>query len=212
VKSPALRLLMVALVLAGRAFCQASASPSDAVSQYVKAEMARQHIPGIALLVSRNGEILRAQGFGFSNIELQVPVKPETLFQSGSVGKQFTAMAIMMLVEEGKIGLDDSITKYFPDAPASWKPVTVRHLLSHTGAFTDYPDNFNFRKDYTEDELLKIVAAIPLVVFGGDEMELQQSRILDPGHPHPPGQRQVLRPCTGRAYLSPTRDAEHAHQ
>ena len=65
-----------------------------------------------------------------------------------------------MLVEEGKIGLDDSITKYFPTAPASWKPVTVRHLLSHTGGFTDYPKDFDFRKDYSEDELLKMVEAI----------------------------------------------------
>ena len=56
-----------------------------------------------------------------SNVELQVPVKPETVFQSGSVGKQFTATAVMMLVEEGKVGLDDPLTKYFPDAPASWK-------------------------------------------------------------------------------------------
>jgi CubicO group peptidase (beta-lactamase class C family) len=162
VKNPVLRFLLVALFVAGKAFCQSSGSTSDAVSLYVKAEMARQHIPGVALLVSRKGEPVRAQGFGFSNVELQVPVKPDTLFQSGSVGKQFTATAIMMLVDEGKISLDDSITKYFPDAPASWKPVTVRHLLSHTGGFTDYPKNFNFRMDYSEDELLKIVEAIPL--------------------------------------------------
>ena len=161
-KNSVLRLLMVALVVVGEAFCQTSGSASDEVAQYVKTEMARQHIPGIALLVSRNGEIVRAQGFGFSNVELQVPVKPETLFQSGSVGKQFTATAIMMLVEEGKISLDDPITKYFPDAPANWKPVTVRNLLSHTGGFTDYPKDFDFRKDYTEDDLLKIVAGIPL--------------------------------------------------
>jgi CubicO group peptidase (beta-lactamase class C family) len=166
VKSPALRFLMFAL-FAGRAFCQTSGSTSDTVAQYVKAEMARQHIPGVALLVSRNGEPVRAQGFGFSNVELQVPVKPETLFQSGSVGKQFTATAVMMLVEEGRVGLDDSITKYFPDAPAPWKPVTVRHLLSHTGGFTDYPKNFDFRKDRGEDELLKIVEAIPLAFAPG---------------------------------------------
>jgi CubicO group peptidase (beta-lactamase class C family) len=153
---------MVTLLVVGEAFCQTSGSAFDEVAQYVKTEMARQHIPGIALLVSRNGEIVRAQGFGFSNVELQVPVKPETLFQSGSVGKQFTATAIMMLVEEGKISLDDPITKYFPDAPANWKPVTVRNLLSHTGGFTDYPKDFDFRKDYTEDDLLKIVAGIPL--------------------------------------------------
>jgi CubicO group peptidase (beta-lactamase class C family) len=162
VKNSVLRLLMVALVVVGEAFCQTSGSARDEVAQYVKTEMARQHIPGLALLVSRNGEIVRAQGFGFSNVELQVPVKPETLFQSGSVGKQFTATVIMMLVEQGKISLDDPITKYFPDAPAVWKPVTVRNLLSHTGGFTDYPKDFDFRKDYTEDDLLKIVAGIPL--------------------------------------------------
>ena len=155
--------------------------------------MARQHIPGVALLVSRDGKIVRAQGFGFSNLSSQVPVKPETIFQSGSVGKQFTATAVMMLVEEGKIGLDDSITKYFPDAPAAWKPVTVRHLLSHTGGFTDYPKEFDFRKDYTEDELLKIVYGDPAGISSGNEMELQQSRISDAGHSDSSRDRQVLR-------------------
>src|SRR5580698_3708682 len=77
---------------------------SAAVTDYVKAEMQRQHIPGLSLLVVKNGKIVRAEGFGLANIELQVPVKPETIFQSGSVGKQFTATAVMMLVEEGKVG------------------------------------------------------------------------------------------------------------
>ncbi|MGH9502962.1 MAG: serine hydrolase domain-containing protein [Terriglobales bacterium] len=161
-KNPASRLVVVVVLLLVTALGQTPPSHPDAVEQYVNAEMARQHIPGIALLVARNGEVVRAQGFGFSNVELQVPVKPETLFQSGSVGKQFTATAIMMLVEAGKIRLDDSIAKYFPEAPAAWKPVTVRHLLTHTAGFTDYPKDFNFRKDYTEDELIKIVEAIPL--------------------------------------------------
>jgi CubicO group peptidase (beta-lactamase class C family) len=91
-----------------------------------------------------------------------VPVKPETIFQSGSVGKQFTATAVMMLVEEGKIGLDDSLPKYFPDAPASWKKVTVRELLSHTAGFTDYPKSFDMRKDCTEAQQLKMVESEPL--------------------------------------------------
>jgi CubicO group peptidase (beta-lactamase class C family) len=133
-----------------------------AVTDYVKAEMQRQHIPGLSLLVVKSGKIVRAEGFGMANVELQVPVKPETIFQSGSVGKQFTATAVMMLVEEGKIGLDDPLTKYFADAPASWKEVTVRELLSHTAGFGDYPKDFNFRKDWTEDEELKLIESIPL--------------------------------------------------
>jgi CubicO group peptidase (beta-lactamase class C family) len=166
-RNPVWRLAVIVLVMTGTVLGQTPASHPDAVTRYVNAEMARQHVPGVALLVARNGEIVRAQGFGFSNVELQVPVKPETLFQSGSMGKQFTATAIMMLVEEGKIGLDDSITKYFPEAPGTWKAVTIRHLLTHTGGFTDYPNDFNFRKDYSEDELLKIVAAMPLAFLPG---------------------------------------------
>jgi CubicO group peptidase (beta-lactamase class C family) len=140
---------------------------TDAIDDYVKAEMTRQRIPGVALLVSRGGEVLRAQGYGMANLELQVPVKPETIFQSGSVGKQFTATAIMMLVEEGKIGLEDPLTKYFPDAPATWKQATIRELLSHTAGFTDYPKNFDMRKDYTEKDLTKIVEGIPLAFAPG---------------------------------------------
>jgi CubicO group peptidase (beta-lactamase class C family) len=134
----------------------------DAVDEYVQAEMEKQHIPGLSLLVSRDGKPIREQGYGLANVELQVAVKPETVFQSGSVGKQFTASAVMMLVEESKISLEDPLTKFFPEAPAAWKQVTVHELLSHTAGFTDYPKNFNFRKDYTEDEVLKVVESIPL--------------------------------------------------
>jgi len=100
-----------------------------------------------------------------------VPVKPETIFQSGSVGKQFTATAVMMLVEEGKVSLEDPLTKFFPDAPASWKQVKIRQLLSHTGGFTDYPKNFDMRKDYTEADLLKIVEGIPLAYPPGTKWD-----------------------------------------
>lgn len=148
-------------------FCALSASAQNAttsssVDEYVRSEMQRQHIPGLALLVARDGKILRAQGYGLSNIELQVPVKPETVFQSGSMGKQFTATAVMMLVEEGKIALDDPLSRYFKNAPPSWNEVTIRELLSHTAGFTDYPAKFDFRRDYTEAQLLKIVEGIPL--------------------------------------------------
>jgi CubicO group peptidase (beta-lactamase class C family) len=139
-----------------------SSATTAAVSEYVKAEMQRQHIPGLSLLVARGGKVVRAVGFGLANVELQVPVKPETVFQSGSVGKQFTATAVMMLVEEGKIGLDDPLTKYFADALTTWNDVTVRELLSHTAGLGDYPKDFNFRKDWTEEEELKLIEGIPL--------------------------------------------------
>jgi CubicO group peptidase (beta-lactamase class C family) len=144
---------------------------ADTVGEYVKSEMKSQHIPGLSLLVSRGGKVIRAEGFGLANVELQVPAKPETIFQSGSVGKQFTATAVMMLVEEGKVALEDPLTKYFADAPPGWKGVTVRELLSHTAGFGDYPKDFDFRKDWSEDELLKTVESIPLSYPPGTKWE-----------------------------------------
>lgn len=141
-------------------FAQAG-PPADKVERTVRTEMAKQQIPGLALLVSRKGVPIRAEGFGLANVELSVPVKPETVFQSGSVGKQFTATAVMLLVEEGKIGLNDPLSKYFAGGPDWWKEVTIRELLSHTAGFTDYPKTFDLRKDYSEEELLQIVEAIP---------------------------------------------------
>jgi CubicO group peptidase (beta-lactamase class C family) len=140
----------------------ASAQAPDPIDQYIHAEMQKRQIPGLALLVIRDGQTVKAQGYGLSNVELQAATRPETVFQSGSVGKQFTATAVMMLIEEGRLDLDDPLTKFFPDAPPAWKEVKIRHLLSHTGGFTDYPKDFDLRRDYTEDQLLKIVEAIPL--------------------------------------------------
>lgn len=157
------------LVILGLAIFQSTkpAMAEDAVDKFVHSEMEKQHIPGLSLLVAKSGKTIRAQGYGFSNVELQVPVKPETVFQSGSVGKQFTATAVMMLVEEGKVRLDGPISRYLKDCLASWNQVTVRELLSHTAGFGDYPKSFDFRKDYTEPELLKIVGGIPLAYEPG---------------------------------------------
>lgn len=164
------------LLTACLALCVLPAYPQQstittAVDDYVKSEMQRQHIPGLSLLVAKAGKIISAEGFGLANVELQVPARPETVFQSGSVGKQFTATAVMMLVEEGKIGLDDPLTKFIADAPPAWKDVTIRELLSHTAGFGDYPKDFNFRKDWTEDELLKLVESIPLAYEPGTKWE-----------------------------------------
>ena len=172
---------VLALLATPTGQAQGASTVSDDAANYVRSEMQRQHIPGVALLVSRGGKIVQAEGFGLSNVELQVPVKPETVFQSGSVGKQFTATAVMMLVEEGKVGLDDPLAKYFTDAPAAWKEVTVRELLSHTGGFGDYPDKFDFRKDWTEAELLKMVEGIPFANPPGTKWEYSNLGFLTLG-------------------------------
>jgi CubicO group peptidase (beta-lactamase class C family) len=129
--------------------------------------MARQQIPGIATAIVKDGTIVLAKGYGLANVEHQVPVKPETVFQSGSVGKQFTATAVMLLVERQRVSLDDPITRYLPEGAPRWNGITIRHLLTHTGGTTDYPPKFDFRRDYTEAELVKRAAAIPLAFTPG---------------------------------------------
>ena len=147
-----------------------NAEQKQSIDSFVASELARQRIPGLALGIYSRGTILLAKGYGLSNIELNVPVKPETIFQSGSVGKQFVSAAIMMLVEEGKLSLDDSITKFFPDAPASWKPILIKNLLSHTSGLSEYESDdrtgpngpFYLRLDFSEDELAKKIEALPI--------------------------------------------------
>ena len=155
----------------------AAPDPPDKIDEYVTAEMKREHIPGLALGIYRHGEIVKAQGYGLANVELNVPVKPETIFQSGSVGKQFAATAIMMLVEEGKMNLDDSIIKYLDSAPESWGPVKVKNLLSHTSGIAEYetPERtkpggpFYLHLDYTEDQLFDKIATLPMDFQPGEK-------------------------------------------
>src|SRR5919106_1374365 len=149
--------------------CLGQNGGSTKVDQYVLAEMKTQQIPGVSLAVIKNGQIILAKGYGLANVEHQVPVKPETIFQSGSMGKQFTATAVMMLMEEGKLNLDDKISKYFSDVPPTWEKITVRHLLTHTSGMTDYPSDFDFRRDYTEDQLLQRIRAVPLAFQPGEK-------------------------------------------
>jgi CubicO group peptidase (beta-lactamase class C family) len=139
----------------------APAARADEVDDFVLAKMKEQRIPGLALAVVKDGKVVKEKGYGLANVEHGVPVKPETVFQSGSVGKMFTAAAVLLLAEDGKLSLDDPITKFFPDGPEGWKEVTVRHLLTHTAGIKNYgPLDLDYRKDYTEDELLKKIAGL----------------------------------------------------
>src|SRR3712207_5112220 len=106
----------LALILLLSTACLAQDFSETRIDDYIRAEMQAQQIPGVALAVVKDGNVVLARGYGLANVEHQVPVKPETIFQSGSTGKQFTATAVMILVEEGKLSLDDKITKYFPDS------------------------------------------------------------------------------------------------
>jgi len=105
---------------------------ADAVDDFVNAELARQQIPGLALAVMKDGKLAKAAGYGLANVAEKIPVRPETVFRIASVGKQFIATGILLLVEDGKLKLDDRLGTLLDDAPPTWAPLTVRQLLSHT--------------------------------------------------------------------------------
>lgn len=178
-----LLLFGAALLYAATSFAQV---PLASVDDFVNREMRRQRIPGLELGIYSRGRVLLAKGYGLANVELDVPVKPETLMQSGSVGKQFVSAAVMMLVEEGKISLDDSITKYFPDAPAAWKPILIKNLLSHTSGLAEYESDdrtgpngpFYLRLDFTEDELVKKAEALPIEFAPGEKWDYRNTNYM----------------------------------
>lgn len=109
------------------------------IDAYVEAQRARRHLPGLALVVSMNGKPVLEKGYGLADIAKNEKVTPDTVFRIGSVTKPFTAAAIMMLVQDGKLELDDPVTRYLPAAPAAWHDITIRHLLTHTSGL---PVNF----------------------------------------------------------------------
>ncbi|CAM4936908.1 unnamed protein product [Rotaria socialis] len=139
------------------------------IDEVINTAMKTQKIPGVALGVFRRGEIIFSKVYGYSNLEHEVPVKLETMFQSGSVGKQFTSMAIMMLVEHEKLQLDDKIQKYFHDAPIEWANITIRNLLTHTSGMVSYSPDLNFQQAYTEDDVYNIIKSTTLIYQPGQQ-------------------------------------------
>ena len=163
--SPAPILLAAALIVAVPA-------GADAIDDLVRAEMQRQKIPGLALAIIKDGQPFKIAGYGESNVEHHVAVVPQTVFQSGSVGKQFAAAAIQLLAAEGKLSFDDPLSRWITHVPPSLDRITIRHLLTHTSGIREYTDGengpaFDFRADYDEQRLV--------------DLALRQPRDFEPG-------------------------------
>ena len=155
------------------------AQDTSSINRYIQAEVERQHIPGLSVAVLNGDRVVLSRGFGFANVELHVPASDSTVYQSGSMGKQFTAALVEMLVDNHLLRLDDSIVRWFPEGAGVWQGITVRHLLTHTSGVAEYTDStFNYRKDYTEDELVKFAAARPLDFRPGERWSYSNTGYL----------------------------------
>ena len=152
-------------------FAVVVSAQSDEVDKIVAAEMLRQKIPGVAVAVIRDGKVIKEKGYGTANVELNIPVTNETAFKIGSISKPMLAIGVMKLVEEGKIGLDDPVGKYFPEAPESWKPIRIRHLLSHTSGIVREAPGFDPLKIQPDYDVIKTAFPVPLVFAVGEKYQ-----------------------------------------
>ena len=144
---------------------------SDAVDDYIKKAMSRQHIPGLSLVVVRDGKVVKAKGYGLASLELGVPASPETVYELASATKPFVATAILLLVQDGKISLEDKVSKYLNETPEAWKSVTIRHLLSHTSGIKDYSSDLRraFPHDTSPEKFAQEVMREPLNFVPGEK-------------------------------------------
>jgi CubicO group peptidase (beta-lactamase class C family) len=140
--------------------------PVAAIDAYVSAQMREQRIPGLALAVLRHGQLVYTRGYGMASLELDAVVRPQTRFQIGTLGKQFTAIAVMKLAEDRLVDLDAPIARYLPEVPETWHGVTLRRMLNHQSGIPqvlgDQRNLLDLRRDYSDEEYLSIAASVPL--------------------------------------------------
>ena len=127
-------LLLTAALLTGTA----RPSHADGVDNYLKAQMAARHIPGLSVAVVQDGKVVKTAAYGVSDVNAKTPVTLDTRFILGSCTKPFTAVAVLQLMEAGKVDLDAPISRYLDGLPSAWNRVTVRELMTHTSGLPNY--------------------------------------------------------------------------
>jgi CubicO group peptidase (beta-lactamase class C family) len=133
-----------------------------------------ENSPGFAVLVAKNNKVLYRKAFGYANLELDVKLQPDHIFRIGSITKQFTAAAILKLEEEGKLSLQDVITKFIEDYPTHGHTITIEHLLTHTSGIKSYTsmkewDAEMHKKDFSPEEMINFFKKEPMDFAPGEE-------------------------------------------
>jgi D-alanyl-D-alanine carboxypeptidase len=139
-----------------------AASAPDTVDRLITAEMARSHVPGVALAVVRGGQVIKAEGYGVGDLENGVRVTPQTVFNIGSVSKQFLATGILLLAQDGQLRVDDPIAKHIAGTPEAWSGITLRHLLTHTSGVLREGPAFDPLKVQPDSVVIRSAFSMPL--------------------------------------------------
>jgi len=147
------------------------AAQTDRTDEYITKEMRRQNIPGLSLVVLKNGQVVKAEGYGLASIKLKTRATPETVYKIASASKQFIATGIMLLVQEGRLGVGDPISKYLEGTPATWNGITIRHLLTHTSGLVREAPGFDPFKVQSDVDVIKTAYPLPLRFAPGEKWE-----------------------------------------
>lgn len=154
--------------LSGRAGQERVQPTSQALKELddrIRQEMEANNIPGVVVGVASRGRLVHWKGYGLANVELRVPAHDSTVFEIGSISKEFVSAAVMLLEEEGRLGLDDPIHRYLADLPSEWLGVTIRQLMTHTSGIPDYEEiqtyeAYRFR--FTPEEIIRVAHSRPM--------------------------------------------------
>lgn len=158
--------LLLLLLLPSLCFAQA-----DSTDIIIAKMMEKQKVVGLSLAVIKNGKTVTNKGYGLANVEWNVPVNAETVIRLGSLSKQFFTTAIMKLMQEGKLSIEDSVHKFFPDAPATWQPIQIKHLMSHTSGIQREGPAYDNNKIQPDINIIRSAYVLPLLFKPGEKYQ-----------------------------------------
>lgn len=178
---PPIRLGQLSLALVGLLmglFATTASAAANVVDAYVQNEMAKRHIPGLALAVIRRGRVEKMTTYGYANEEFSVPVRRDTRFPIASITKEFTSVGLMMLVESGQVKLDDPIGRYLDNLPPSWRDVSIRRLLNHTSGLPDVINKASEALADTAEDAITLLRDKPMEFTPGNRWSYNQTNYM----------------------------------
>jgi D-alanyl-D-alanine carboxypeptidase len=153
----------------------------DRTDELLRSEMAERHIPGLTFAVVNDRSVVDVRSYGLANLELNVPASSKTVYAIGSITKSFTAIVTLKLVEDDRVNLDDSILAYAPASPETWRPVTIRHLLSNTSGIPDIVDSpceVPPSDTYAMEDAIAEAACLPLLFEPGEQFSYSNTNFV----------------------------------
>src|SRR3954449_8064083 len=165
-----MKILLTLLLLTSTAFAQLSTDTRDSIDRIAKQVLATTSVPSASIAIVKDGKIAYVQAYGDARLDPRTPATPPMRYSIGSISKQFTATAILMLAEQGKLSLDDTVSKFIPNLTRA-NEVTIRQLLSHTSGYQDY-----WPQDYVMPGMLKATTAQQIL-----DMWAKKPLDFDPG-------------------------------